>query len=100
MDLPLSELLRVLLHALVLGKLNQFPRCAAHVHGGGPGRGQVTQRLPDEGDGVISPGAGPQLHGQTEAANDGDSWSSTHLKKKHHHHHLTFNIISSPQRRE
>lgn len=79
---PFSELLRVLLHALVFRKLHQLAGGAAHVDGGGPGRGQLTQRLPDEGHRVIAPCACPQLHGQAEAADDGDGGSSTHLERR------------------
>lgn len=76
---PFSELLRVLLHALVLGELHQLSGGSAHVDGGGPGRGQVVQGLPDETHGVVAAGARPQLHGQAEAAHDGDGGGSPHL---------------------
>lgn len=79
---PFSELLRVLLHALVLSKLHQLACGSAHVDGGGPGWGQVTQRLPDEGHRVITPGTCPQLHGQAEAADDGDGRGASHLEEK------------------
>lgn len=76
---PFSELLRVLLHALVLGKLHQLSGSPAHVDRGGSGRGQVTQGLPDESHGVVATGARSQLHGQAEAAHDGDGGGTPHL---------------------
>lgn len=76
---PFSELLRVLLHALVLSKLHQFPGGSAHVDRSGSGRGQVIQGLPDETHGVVATGACSQLHGQAEAAHDGDGGGSPHL---------------------
>lgn len=42
----------------------------------------MTQRLPDEGHGVIAPGACPQLHSQAEAADDGDGRGAPHLEEK------------------
>lgn len=40
----------------------------------------MTQRLPDEGYRVIAPSARSQLHGQAEAADDGDGRSSSNLE--------------------
>lgn len=39
----------------------------------------MVQGLPDETHGVVAAGACPQLHGQAEAAHDGDGGGSPHL---------------------
>ncbi|TNN69426.1 hypothetical protein EYF80_020260 [Liparis tanakae] len=74
--------------------VRQLAGGAAHVHGGGPGRSQVTQRLPDEGHGVIPAGACPQLHGQAETADDGDRRGAPHLEEEEEeesqHHMVVF----------
>lgn len=82
---PVSELLCVFLHALVLCELHELAGSSAHVDGRGSRGRQVAQRVPDEGHEVIAPGARPQLHRQAQAPHDGDGGSAAHLQGERSH---------------
>lgn len=76
---PVSQLLCVFLHALVLGELHELAGGSTHVDRRGSSGRQVAQRVPDEGHEVLAPRAPPQLHRQAQAAHDGDGGSAAHL---------------------
>ena len=83
--LPLSDrLLRCALPLRLLGsEVGQVPRGAGHVDGGGPGGDKEAQRVPDEGHEcgkARSPGARLQLHGEAQAAHEGNGWGAAHLE--------------------
>lgn len=83
--LPLSDrLLRCALPPRLLGReVGQVPGGPGHVDGGGPGGDKEAQRVPDEGQECSkarSPGARLQLHGEAEAAHEGNGWGAAHLE--------------------
>lgn len=82
---PVSQLLCVFLHALVLGELHELAGGSTHVDRRGSRGSQVAQRIPDEGNEVITPSARPQLHRQAQAPHDGDGRSAAHLQGERSH---------------
>lgn len=77
---PVSQLLCVFLHALILCELHELAGGSAHVDRRGSRRRQVAQRVPDEAHKVVAPNARPQLHRQAQAPHDGQGRSPAHLQ--------------------
>ncbi|KAG9337404.1 hypothetical protein JZ751_028825 [Albula glossodonta] len=79
-----KKLVGCLVHALILRELHELPGGSAHVDGSRPCGGQVTERVPDEGDQVIAPSPSLQLHSQAQAPHNGDGGCAPHLWRGRH----------------